>query len=275
MTETPLSKPEREVVARTCPVCACTYQADAVRLRFGRQTTCSRSCSYKLRGAGLSASVALRCGVCGKEFKRTASTRKKAKHGASFCSRSCHYLARSLGILPRICAAPYFVTPEGREAQQKARKRAVQTRKDRGNYRHSDATRKKLAEATAKNIASGKIGCVSKIEDVVAQELDAARVVYRRQVAIRCPLSGRFFACVDFLVGERVVLEVNGTFRHADRRFYDHSKLAPAQTRTVERYGRKVDALRQAGFQLVEIWEADLAKSPKRAVSEALRRIVG
>src|SRR5699024_11048223 len=33
-------------VNRECPVCAVSYEADPVRLRHGRQTTCSRACSY-------------------------------------------------------------------------------------------------------------------------------------------------------------------------------------------------------------------------------------
>ncbi len=34
---------------RTCPVCSIEYYADPQRLKHGRQTTCSRFCSYKLR----------------------------------------------------------------------------------------------------------------------------------------------------------------------------------------------------------------------------------
>ncbi len=37
-----------------CPVCGATYLAEPARLRHGRQSTCSRACSYKLR-AGLRA----------------------------------------------------------------------------------------------------------------------------------------------------------------------------------------------------------------------------
>ncbi|OGB20608.1 MAG: hypothetical protein A3I66_22850 [Burkholderiales bacterium RIFCSPLOWO2_02_FULL_57_36] len=35
--------------ACTCPVCGNNYFADPVRLKHGRQSTCSRACSYKLR----------------------------------------------------------------------------------------------------------------------------------------------------------------------------------------------------------------------------------
>ncbi|HAX81912.1 MAG TPA: hypothetical protein DCY40_05030 [Actinobacteria bacterium] len=168
----------------------------------------------------------------------------------------------------------YVVSPAGRKAQKAARKRAAATRKKRGNYGHSDATRQRLAEATARNIASGKIARVSKIEDVVAKELSALGVDYQRQVGIR-GAHGRFAACVDFLLAGSIVLEVNGTFWHADPRFYpDRERLAPAQLRTVERYARKIEMLRKAGLQLLEVWEADLRKSPQHAVREVLRGLV-
>jgi hypothetical protein len=40
----------KQSVPRVCPVCKQNYEADPARLRFGRQTTCSRKCSYALRG---------------------------------------------------------------------------------------------------------------------------------------------------------------------------------------------------------------------------------
>lgn len=36
---------------RTCPMCGINYFADLVRLKHGRQSTCSRACSYKLRAS--------------------------------------------------------------------------------------------------------------------------------------------------------------------------------------------------------------------------------
>ena len=35
---------------KICPVCNKEYEANKTRLSFGRQTTCSRECSYKRRG---------------------------------------------------------------------------------------------------------------------------------------------------------------------------------------------------------------------------------
>jgi len=266
-----MSKPKVKV--RNCPICGIKYKADLVRLSHGRQVTCSRKCSYKFRGAAMDRSVLFSCANCGSQFKRSPS-QIKSKHKAVYCSKRCHYTGRTLGITPRIVDAPYVITDAGAAAQKEARKRAVATRNNRGNYRHTKATRERLAHATASNIASGKIKRVSKIEDVVSEELARQGVPHTRQVGIRGD-DGRFAACVDFMVGSKTVIEVNGTFWHADNRFYpDRENLSPSQRRTVERYCKKIDLLAKRGLNLIEIWEHDLSECCESAVSNAVRRIV-
>lgn len=270
MTKTAATQPETKPV--TCPVCAVEYHAHTVRLRHGRETTCSRKCSYELRAAmKRRGRVKIRCATCDLELERTVGN-AKSKHGADYCSRQCHYAGRRAGITPRVVERRYVVTSAGRAARKEASKRTVATRKARDNYRHTDATRSRLAEATAQNIASGRIARVSKIEHVVAEELTRRGVRFERQHGIRNPVTGRYAACVDFYIPDAAaVIEVNGTFWHADPRVYpERSRLAPAQVRTVERYAAKVDLLRKAGLQLVEIWEADLRESVQDAVGVAV-----
>ena len=107
-------------VERKCPVCGQTYFADKVRLRHGRQTTCSRKCSYKLRALTLSQSKPYRCAVCGKEVLRSPA---QVKSRFVFCSRECHYHGRSMGFVRRVVTQPYKVSEEGRKAWRKAAKR--------------------------------------------------------------------------------------------------------------------------------------------------------
>lgn len=38
------------IIKKICSICNKEYEADTIRLKFGRQTTCSRECSYKKRG---------------------------------------------------------------------------------------------------------------------------------------------------------------------------------------------------------------------------------
>src|SRR5699024_7581825 len=93
-------------VNRKCPVCSVSYKADPVRLRHGRQTTCSRACSYALRANKLEKGKTFECPVCEVEFTR-APSQIKSKHGAIFCSAACMYKGRTLGLTPRIVDKPY------------------------------------------------------------------------------------------------------------------------------------------------------------------------
>lgn len=93
-------------VKRKCPVCGKTYIADATRLKWGRETTCSRKCSYQLRAEKKRSSTVLLCPVCGKEFGRSPAQMKYIKY-TNVCSLKCLYKGRSLGIIPRVVKKPY------------------------------------------------------------------------------------------------------------------------------------------------------------------------
>ncbi len=105
---------------RKCPVCGMTYFADQTRLRHGRQTTCSRTCSYTLRAGKLSKIRTYQCAVCGHEVLRSPA---QVKSRFVFCSRKCHYLGRSLGFVSRVVKQSYNVSEEGRTAWREAAKR--------------------------------------------------------------------------------------------------------------------------------------------------------
>lgn len=100
---------------RTCPACGSTYMADPKRLKHGRQTTCSRACSYAMRGQNLTTAAVLTCAACGNEFSRAVS-HIKGKHGSQFCSRACHYAGRSTSATKRVVTKPYTYTAEGKAA---------------------------------------------------------------------------------------------------------------------------------------------------------------
>jgi len=92
---------------RTCPVCGQSYLADPVRLKHGRQTTCSRQCSYTLRAQTITKATTTPCAMCGAPVTRTPSELAQARHGLNFCSSECHYAARSAGILKMPTRGPY------------------------------------------------------------------------------------------------------------------------------------------------------------------------
>lgn len=111
-------------IQRKCPICDKTYFADVSRLKWGRETTCSRRCSYLLRAKKLNKSQKIDCPICGKEFIAVPSRIKRAKY-TPVCSRDCLYKGRSLGIIKREVKEPYRITLFGKQAWQKA---AVQRR---------------------------------------------------------------------------------------------------------------------------------------------------
>ena len=76
-----------DLVSRHCPVCGSSYSADGTRLSFGRQTTCSRQCSYALRAKKLDRRRRFSCAVCGKGVLRSPA---QVKSAFVFCSRTCH-----------------------------------------------------------------------------------------------------------------------------------------------------------------------------------------
>lgn len=256
-------------VQRECPACGDPYEADPGRLRWGRETTCSRECSYRLRGLQKENRATLICPVCGTEFTRTPR-QVKAKHGASFCSPACQYAGRTLGLTARVVTKPYVLVAPPQTAESRAR--AVATRRARDNYKCSDEMRARRSEATTRAMAEGRISSVSKLEDIAAEALTLQGVGYRRQVGIRGPL-GRFVGCADFLLDDGRVLEVNGTYWHSDPRAFPDGPQFPSQRRTEAQWARKTAALEALGIPLIVVWERELRDDPAEAIRVALAAV--
>lgn len=86
------------MITRNCPNCGKTYEANPVRLKHGRQTTCSRKCSYELRGKNKQKPDVYICDNCKKEFiKRPFQMRAKTM---TVCSSDCYNAIRSNGSKP-------------------------------------------------------------------------------------------------------------------------------------------------------------------------------
>ena len=131
---------------RNCPVCNVEYNADPNRLKWGRQTTCSRKCSYLLRGENKTNKINCTCGNCGKSFTRPPS-RIKSKHNNLFCSPSCQYQARSKGMTPRIVENPYDIVRLTKEQKLKTRRTGRKKLGDSNpKYRIINALRVRLYE---------------------------------------------------------------------------------------------------------------------------------
>ena len=176
-------------VERECPICRVTYTADATRLGHGRETTCSRSCSYLLRAQKLERLVKGICATCGQEFTRQPS-HVKGKHGSQFCSPECHYAGRSLGLTKRIVAQP---------------------------YRYTDESIAVLSQAAARAYAAGDTLPHPKTERAAEALLARHGVAFVHQHAIVMP-TGRAVV-VDFVLpGRNVAIEVDTPYTHRKAR---------------------------------------------------------
>jgi G:T-mismatch repair DNA endonuclease (very short patch repair protein) len=256
-------------VTRQCPVCHRDYLASKIRIKHGRQTTCSRKCSYQLRSSKLTKSVYQNCSTCGKELERPPSL-LRGKHGSSFCSRSCHYSGRTLGLTKRVVSEPYSITDKARRAWIEGGRKTRLKRIANGSYRHSEETKLILSQKTSFAISEGRVRATSSIENLVADELDEKGIRYSRQVAIR-GTSGRFSFVFDFMLSEKTALEVNGTFWHTDKRFFPDGPKYEVQRRNQQKWNRKISYAKEAGIQVIEIWEFDIKQDVCEAVNRALK----
>lgn len=298
------------MVDRECPVCRVTYLADPKRLKHGRQTTCSRKCSYARRAKLLNNSVIEPCGVCGTATSRSPAQAAKSKADVPFCSRACHYKARSLGLVSREVTRPYDIPQETRDKMARRLRQQNAERKARGEYGHSEATKEKISAtlrkrfrlggratgkprrkhrrsrirkyptikawrdaqsiAMAKAIAEGRIPRVSKLEGLVGEALKTLGVAALPQHMLRHP-NGRIAAVIDFYLPDlNIALEVNGTFWHADPREYPNGPIYASQKRTARKYANKRELLQQRGIRLVEVWETEVRADAVSAVKTIL-----
>jgi G:T-mismatch repair DNA endonuclease (very short patch repair protein) len=93
----------------------------------------------------------------------------------------------------------------------------------------------------------------NQLEARLAKLLDAAGVEYRWQF----PLGLYVY---DFLLPARLLVEVHGTYWHADPRCYDGKTLTPDQRRNRLHDIDKKFFAADRGYRLKVVWEADLAR---------------
>lgn len=190
------------------------------------------------------------------------------KYGVSAEKIRKHLLAS--GVKPRSKTA-HFSTDKnptkgkGHTEATKARLRAMTIKQ------FSDpANRRLAADNQRKAMIEGRTASISKLEDLVADELDRLGIPYTRQAGIRDPDTGRYFACADFQLDEKTVIEVNGTYWHADPRVYPNGPIHASQKRTLKGYAKKMKRFKELGIRVIELWEFDLRKNLPAVVAEAM-----
>jgi G:T-mismatch repair DNA endonuclease (very short patch repair protein) len=93
----------------------------------------------------------------------------------------------------------------------------------------------------------------NRLEAKLAKMLGDAGVDFRWQF----PLGPYVY---DFLLPDRTLVEVHGTFWHADPRRYDPGALTPTQRRNLLHDVDKKLFAAARGYRLKVVWEADLNK---------------
>lgn len=260
-----------------CPVCKINYEVDFTRyINHGRQTTCSRKCSYILRSEKLSVEKEIfSCGNCGKTIERLPSV-KKTRSGFYFCDNPCKREATKKGIIPQYPRKKYtiIVTDELMAIRKEAGRKIWIARRKNGTDTWNESQRTKMSEITSRNIENGVFGRISKIEYLVAEEFSTRGVEFIHQWRIRGEL-GRFNAVCDFyLPVYNCVVEVNGTYWHSDLRFYTHNEnLSYSQKRNLEKYKKKLQILQEMKMPIFEIWEYDINENLSKSVDELLESI--
>jgi len=137
-----------------------------------------------------------------------------------------------------------FPDPDDIARQRQARRRAVDQAIAWSRHRRT----------TAVQTATGSPGrAYNRLEARLAKMLDAAGVEYRWQF----PLGPYAY---DFLLPDKLLVEVHGTYWHADPRVYEGRTLTPDQRRNrLHDVDKKLFAAAR-GYRLEVVWEADLAR---------------
>jgi len=246
-------------VKRECPSCGCVYDADPVRLRHGRQKTCSRACSYKARANQLKRGQEVQCGGCGDLVWCTPSRVKRPRHGEIFCSPACAYANRK-----RVVESPYILVSDYDRAA--AAEKAWETRRTNPKP-YPESARSKARARAIERLKRG--GSVSRFEREAAEVYRALGYALQTSVPIRRG-DGTYATVFDIVVpSRRVVIECHGTFWHGGRWTWDHPKAV--QVKNLRYEARKVALARSAGLDLRLLWEHDFKRDPVGACLTAAR----
>lgn len=138
-------------------------------------------------------------------------------------------------------------TPEAREKIRMANKRQFS----------DPAARERHAILTTKQIAEGQTGkAYNKLEQVFASMLQSAGITCVPQYRV-----GRFL--YDFYLPDtNTLIEIHGTFWHADPRFYSIKDYSAIQHRNTANDQRKADRAKEDGYNFLTFWEHDIYNAP-------------
>lgn len=134
-------------------------------------------------------------------------------------------------------------TPEAKEKIRQANRRQFST----------EEARQRHAGLVADQIAAGRTGKThNRLEQKFAAILDCMGIVYQQQYRLSRYSYDFYIPSINALV------EVHGTFWHADPRFYQPGNLSAIQHRNIANDRRKANCATQHDYRLLVFWEHDI-----------------
>ncbi len=238
------------------------------------------------------------CRQCSKPL--TAAQHRAHRHNSEtgvYCSRACSDLGRSKELPLAIIieqyqsgrtvndiAKEYGTTPDTLRKAFKAAGIPIQRKipkhwlgknlpdttkaklRDATQRQFADpANRQRAAERTIQQIIDGRTGqAFNNLEKAFANILDSLGITYIWQYRVGA-------AVFDFYIPQiQTLIECNGTFWHADPRFYSPSSLRATQQRNIANDQRKALIAEKRGYALHLFWEHDILNNPQGVRNQLL-----
>lgn len=294
---------ERFMVDRLKIKLNCRFCSNGFHPFHRDQKFCSRACYLIFRRKNLKRKIRKCCPVCNRIFEVFPS-----KDSKLYCSKSCYAIdqqirldidsiihqyqaGKSTAELGKIYGVSWSTIARAlKRAKVPLRSRTAHLKTEKNptkNKGHSERTKAKLRATAIKQFANpkarktasenqtramseGRVSNISALENQVAGILKQLGIEFKRQVGIPHPDTRQFCACVDFLLQNKRVLEINGTYWHADPRKYPDGPIYQSQKRTVKRYREKVKILHSLGYAVLELWEIDFRSDPTGSIKQLL-----
>ena len=153
-----------------------------------------------------------------------------------------------------------FTDEDKKKMSDSAKKRIIH---GHTGIRHTEESKRIMAEATAKRHAEGKFSHTNTLPHcLMCDILDEMGLEYRSEV-----IDGIF--SFDLLVEEKFYIEVDGDFFHSNPRFYPDGPVSKIQKRNRYNDYRKNKYCEESGKILLRFWEYDI-KNLRKEVKEKI-----
>lgn len=143
------------------------------------------------------------------------------------------------------------------ETVQKLRDaRARHPMKARHTQKHSEESKQKCREGTAKGWANGRFNRKTSIEVKVEDFLNSLKPLLKEEFVFQH--LAKYFTLDFAFPNVKVGIEAQGTFFHIDPRVYPDGPICALQRRNAGRDKSKRKYLTERGWTIIELWEIEI-----------------